>query len=320
MSQELLVLIAGSATLALLVLAALVLSDRRRRAHRARVARALSGHRPDTIPTATKPRQRRSRAARPGDPVGRNLARLDEALARAGMTVSAGEVLTQIGIAVLALYAIFVLLLQLPLVQAVAMAVAGPAALLLLVLRFKRARRIAAFTAGLPDALDVFARGLKAGRPVADSLSIVVENAPDPVRGELARCRDQIKMGTTLADAFADLAARMPTAEAHFFGVATALQSETGGNLIETIENLSAQLRERRKLKQKARALSSEARASAIILASLPFAVGLVIFLLNAAYLDPLFSDPRGRAMLITGICSIALGIFMMVRMGKLDV
>ncbi|MGR3708372.1 MAG: hypothetical protein ACU0A9_02925, partial [Alterinioella nitratireducens] len=111
MSQELLVLIAGSATLALLVLAGLVLSDRRRRAHRARVARALSGHRPDTIPTATKPRQRRSRAARPGDPVGRNLARLDEALARAGMTVSAGEVLTQIGIAVLALYAIFVLLL-----------------------------------------------------------------------------------------------------------------------------------------------------------------------------------------------------------------
>ena len=72
MSQELLVLIAGSATLALLVLAALVLSDRRRRAHRARVARALSGHRPDTIPSATKPRQRRSRAARPGDPVGRN--------------------------------------------------------------------------------------------------------------------------------------------------------------------------------------------------------------------------------------------------------
>lgn len=320
MSQDLLILIAGFAVLALLVLAALVLSDRRRRALRARLARALPGHEPQAQAPGRKPRAPRTRRAQSRDPVGRVLARLDGALTRAGMTVSAGEVLTQIGIAVLALYAFAALVLRLGPVLAVPFCVAVPALILMLVLRVKRGKRMAAFTAGLPDALDVFARGLKAGRPVADSLSIVVENAPEPVRGELARCRDQIRMGSGLADAFADLAVRMPTSEAHFFGVATALQSETGGNLIETIENLSGQLRERRKLKQKARALSSEARASAVILASLPFAVGLVIFLLNAAYLDPLFSDPRGRAMGITGICSIALGIFMMIRMGKLDV
>ena len=86
------------------------------------------------------------------------------------------------------------------------------------------------------------------------------------------------------------------------------------------MENLAAQLRERRKLKQKARALSSEARASAVILAALPFAVGCVILFLNAGYLEPLVSDPRGRVMLGGGLISILVGILMMMRMGRLDV
>ncbi len=155
---------------------------------------------------------------------------------------------------------------------------------------------------------------------MSDSLGIVVNTAKGPIQREFARCYDEICMGTTLPKSLARLEMRVPTAEVSFFSVATSLQAETGGNLIETMEGLAGQLRERRKLRKKARALSSEARASAVILASLPFAVALALALLNGAYLEPLYADPRGRLMSAAAVASISLGVFMMIRMGKLDV
>ena len=115
----------------------------------------------------------------------------------------------------------------------------------------------------------VFARGLRAGCPVSSSLAIVFETSKGPLFREFSRCHNEICMGTTLPESLARLEARVPTAEVSFFTLATTLQAETGGNLIETIESLAAQLRERRKLRKKARALSSEARASAVVLAAL---------------------------------------------------
>ena len=116
------------------------------------------------------------------------------------------------------------------------------------------------------------------------------------------------------------LSQRLPLPEIVFFSVATTLQAETGGNLIETLESLASQLRERRKLRKKAHALSSEARASAVILAGLPFAVAVALALLNAGYLEPLYADPRGQIMSLVALCSIGLGIYVMIRMGKLNV
>lgn len=95
------------------------------------------------------------------------------------------------------------------------------------------------------------------------------ETSKGPLFREFSRCHNEICMGTTLPESLARLEARVPTAEVSFFTLATTLQAETGGNLIETIESLATQLRERRKLRKKARALSSEARASAVVLAAL---------------------------------------------------
>lgn len=319
MALDVLILILGGIAVAVALLGALIVMDRHRRAHQERLQNALPARH---IAAQQQPAKKRREAseARAEDAIGRVLGRLDTALIGAGFRASAGECLAQFGMAVLVLYAAVVLGLGMNPVMAVPLAIMAPAVMFILILRIARGRRMVAFTAGLPEALDVFARGLKAGRPVADSLSIVIENAPEPVRSELLICHGQICLGTGLADAFTDLARRMPTPEANFFGVATALQTETGGNLVETMENLATQLRDRRKLKQKARALSSEARASAVILASLPFAVGCVILFLNASYLEPLISDSRGRVMLSGGLISIVLGIFMMMRMGRLDV
>ena len=296
-----------------LALFGLVHLDRLRRRHEARLRRALTYE--NRAPVKTPKRVVSSKSSKHN-----LLARIKGDLAKTNLRFSLVEIFVQLGLSVLGMYALAVLVLDIHPLIALPVAILLPVFIVVLVLRIAKASYRSAFTAELPEALDIFARGLRAGRPVSDSLSIVVDNAKGPIQREFSRCRDELRMGTTLPDSLARLESRVPTPEVSFFSVATALQSETGGNLIETMEGLASQLRERRKLRKKARALSSEARASALILASLPFAVALAIALLNGAYLEPLYADPRGQVMSATAITSIALGVFVMARMGKLDV
>lgn len=307
-----LILLAALATLCCaLALALLIHADRQRRRLMARLRRI----RPEVAALPAAPRKS---AERFGD--GSLTARVERHLAQTSLRVSVSELLIQIALAAFGLFAVMALFTPIPPLLALPLAPGVPLAVAVLVIRMAKARYRAAFTDGLPEALDVFARGLRAGRPVSDSLGIVVASAKGPLQREFARCHDEICMGTSLPRSLARLEQRVPTAEVSFFTVATALQAETGGNLIETMEGLAGQLRERRKLRKKVRALSSEARASAVILAALPFAVGLALAALNPAYLAPLYEDPRGRIMSFAACSSISLGVFMMQRMGKLDV
>lgn len=311
MTLSILMLVAAFALFAGLALYMIMRADRQRRAHRARLMRVRTE-------TATTPQARRRAATSAG--ASGLIARLERELAQTNLRVSLTELLVQISMGTLGLYAFCVLVAGMHPLLAAPFALAGPVMTFLWILRIAKNRYRTAFIAELPEALDVFARGLRAGRPVSDSLGIVVETAKGPIQTEFSRCHNEISMGTTLSDSLARLETRIPTPEVSFFAVATALQHETGGNLIETMEGLAAQLRERRKLRRKARALSSEARASALILAALPFAVTLVIGLMNGSYLEPLYADPRGRIMALTGLTSISLGVFVMAQMGKLDV
>jgi tight adherence protein B len=295
-----------------LVLGLLVRSDRQRRRHLARLRRV----RPDTAKPMVKTQRAFSEKHRKFGIV----ARIEQELAKTSLRTSVSELLVQVFIAAVGIYGLAVILARVHPLTALPFAILVPVGTAFLVLRMAKNRYRAAFTADLPEALDVFARGLRAGRPVSDSLSIVVANAKGPIQSEFSRCHDEICMGTTLPDSLARLELRIPTAEVSFFSVATSLQAETGGNLIETMEGLADQLRDRRKLRKKARALSSEARASAVILALLPFAVTLAIAVLNGAYLEPLYADPRGQMISLIALSSIGLGVFIMARMGKLDV
>ena len=302
-----------------LALIGLIWVDRDARRRKARIARA-SGASGNAVQhqTDAAPKETASSVANTSE---REVFQLLERRIRyAGLRLSPLELVMQIAFAMFALYAIGVLALGMSPILTALIAVGTPVACAALVLHIAKSRRMAAFSDGLPEALDVFARGLKAGRPVADSISVVVENSSDPIKSEFARCQDELRLGTSLPDSLDRLCRRMPTPEVRFFSVATALQGQTGGNLVETMENLAAQLRDRRKLKKKGRALSSEARASAMILAGLPFTVGMAIALLNPGYLEPLYADPRGQVMSLTALCSIGFGIFMMIRMGKLHV
>jgi len=311
MTLNIAILAAGVLVFASLSLCLLVLADRERRRHIARLRRV----RTQTTAPLVRTRKRHVPAVK-----GSVFNRLEQQMAQTNLRLSVTELLVQVGIGVLAIYALSVLVLGLNPLLALPLAAVLPVLAAAWIIRFAQNRYQGAFTAELPEALDVFARGLRAGRPISDSLSVVVENAKGPIRHEFARCHDEICMGTTLSDSLERLEHRIPTPEVSFFSVATSLQAETGGNMIETMEGLATQLRERRQLRKKARALSSEARASAVILASLPFAVALVIGLLNGAYLEPLYADPRGQIMALGAVSSISVGVFMMVQMGKLDV
>lgn len=247
-------------------------------------------------------------------------AALEAALARSGLSVSLGEVIGIAAVTTALLWAGLIALFGSPPVLLLLLAPLVAGAGIALVVRLAQARRLADFTESLPEALDIFARGLKAGRPVADSLALVVANTTGPIAVEMDRCLGHLRIGRSLNETFARLAEHVHTPEVRFFATAVALQAETGGNLVETIENLAAQLRERRKLKKKIRALSAEARASAFVLGALPFVVGGAILVLNASYLQPLVFDPRGRVMALLGLAGILAGVLMIVRLGKLDV
>jgi len=180
-------------------------------------------------------------------------------------------------------------------------------------------RRVAQFIEQFPDAIDLICRGLRSGLPVTESIATVGREMPDPVGIEFRRVGDSVRIGQSLDAALWDVARRIDTPEYRFLVIAMAIQRETGGNLAETLTNLSDLLRKRRQLKLKIRALSSEARASAYIVGALPFLVFGIVYMMNRAYIMMLWTDPRGMILGAVALCMIAIGAFIMYRMANFE-
>ncbi|MBT6095457.1 MAG: type II secretion system F family protein [Rhodospirillaceae bacterium] len=181
-------------------------------------------------------------------------------------------------------------------------------------------RRIGKFEALFPDAIDLMVRGLRSGLPVSETIAAVGREMSDPVGAEFRRVADAVRLGRDQEDALWDTARRLDTPEFKFFVISLAIQKETGGNLSETLANLSEILRRRRQMRLKVRAMSSEARASAYILGSLPFLMFGVIFLLNPGYEEQLFTDPRGKIMLLAAGGLMTTGIAVMAKMVRFEI
>ncbi len=128
------------------------------------------------------------------------------------------------------------------------------------VLRYLVNKRLKAFTANFANAIDLIVRGVKTGMTVAECLSIVGKEMPDPIGVEFRHITESIQMGITLEDCLNRLITRVPTNEARFFTIVLITQQTTGGNLAETLAKLSGILRDRKKMRDKIKALSSEAK------------------------------------------------------------
>ncbi len=181
-------------------------------------------------------------------------------------------------------------------------------------------RRRNKFVANFPEAIDLMVRGIKSGLPITETLKIVGDESPDPVGVEFRQITDAIRFGKKLDDALWDTAHRLDLAEFNFFTVSLSIQSETGGNLAETLVNLSDVLRGRRQMKLKIKALASEPKASAYIIGSLPFIMFALIYVMSTDYAMKLFQDPRGWMMVVAGSISFLIGIGVMIRMVRFEI
>jgi len=184
----------------------------------------------------------------------------------------------------------------------------------------KVTKRIDQFNAIFPDALDLMVRALRSGIPIQEAIANASNEMGEPVGGIFRRVQHEMRVGVPLEDAFWRVAETIKVPEFNFLIIAMSIQRETGGNLAETLGNLSQLLRERRQMKLKIRAFSSEARATAMIMGSLPFVLGLVLFLLNPDYMSTMFSDPRGMTMLGIAGASMSIGIFIIKRMASFEI
>ena len=175
--------------------------------------------------------------------------------------------------------------------------------------------RMKKFSLEFPNAVDVIVRGIKSGLPVHECFKIIARESPAPLGPEFQTLVEGLGVGLTLEQALEKMYGRMPTSELRFFTIVIAIQQKTGGNLAEALGNLSAVLRARRMMGEKIKALSSEALASAGIIASLPPAVMTMVMFTTPGYMMPLFTDFRGNFLLLIAAVLMSTGIFVMKRM-----
>jgi tight adherence protein B len=182
----------------------------------------------------------------------------------------------------------------------------------------ERARRL---TEQLPDGLDLLARSMQAGHGISEAMRAVAEELPLPLAQEFGRVYEENNLGRDFRDCLASLTVRNPKSfDLQIFVSSVLLQRETGGNLVEILNNISGTIRQRFVFQGKVRALTSEARFTAYILGGLPFAIGTLISLVQPQYLQPLFHDPLGTLMLLYAAFSFSLGVFLMRETSKVEV
>lgn len=176
-------------------------------------------------------------------------------------------------------------------------------------------RRIKKFTSDFPDAMDIIVRGIRSGLPVHDSLRVIAQESSEPLASQFNRLVESLSMGASVDQALEKMHENMPTPEVRFFSIVLAIQQKTGGNLAEALANLSTVIRARKLMREKAKALSGEAVASAAIIGSLPPVVATLISITAPDYMRPLFTDPRGHLMLMAGAFWMTIGVLSMRKM-----
>jgi len=189
-----------------------------------------------------------------------------------------------------------------------------------LYVNIKRDRRFKRFSAEFPNALDVIVRGVKAGLPLIDCLKIIATETQDPVKQEFKVLIKDQTLGMPLAEAVQRLADRIPLTEASFFAIVVAIQSRSGGSMSEALGNLSKVLRERKKIREKIKAMSGEAKASALIIGVLPVVVIGLLYMTSPKYIALLFTTQTGHIVLAACGLLMASGTMVMRKMINFDV
>lgn len=247
-----------------------------------------------------------------------NKATLELKLARAGLSWTKRTFYTVSGASAAILGLLLFIITDSP-VAAAGAAFAGGFGVPAWLLRHLRLRRIAKFNKELPNAVDVVVRGIRTGIPVGDCFRMVSREAEEPVRSEFRTVIETQAMGLSLGEAVSRLFERVPTAEVNFFAIVINIQQQSGGNLSEALNNLSVVLRDRAKMRGKVQAMSMEAKASASIIACLPFAVAGITTLTSPDYISLLWTTDVGTIALVGAAIWMSIGVFTIKKMIAFD-
>ncbi len=172
-----------------------------------------------------------------------------------------------------------------------------------------RSRRLRKFEEGLPDAIDLFNRTMKAGHNIHAGLETIASESLDPVRMEFKKVVEELALGSPIEAALHNLGKRVPLIDLKFFVTGLILQRQTGANMVQVLENLALLVRERLHLAAKMKASTAQQRFSAGLLCALPLVVGFGFWILKPEYTRLLYTDPTGQKFLTYAICSELVGI-----------
>jgi len=207
------------------------------------------------------------------------------------------------------------LVAKMPPIGAVPVFLFGVVALPMLVLKLMASKRQAKFTEDFANAIDLVVRGVRSGLPVNECFKVCAREFPAPLGEEFRMLVEGQNLGISIDDLMEKGIERIPTAEYKFFAIVIQIQRQTGGNLADTLSGLSNVLRERKKMRDKARAMASEATASAAIIGSLPFAVATLLSIVNPDYLLVLYYEKTGNYLVGFGLFWMFLGSMVMRKM-----
>jgi tight adherence protein B len=184
----------------------------------------------------------------------------------------------------------------------------------------RRAKRFQKFEEKFPEAIDTLARAVRAGHAFTTALELIANEVSEPVAGEFRQLFEEQKFGLPVRDALMNLAERIPLVDVKFFVTAVMLQRETGGNLAEILDNLSYVIRERFKILRQVRVHTAQGRLTMVLLMALPPTIVLVMVIMNPGFIQPLFTDPLGHALIVGGITLQTLGYFVIRRIIRIQV
>jgi tight adherence protein B len=245
-------------------------------------------------------------------------ASLSTKIAQAGLSWSKQRFFITSGIFALAAF-LAGLLAKAGLLTALGFAFAAGAGFPFWLLKFLKKRREAKFLHAFPDSVDIIVRGVKAGLPLLDSMRMITNDAPEPLRSEFRSILEVQAIGLPIGEACGKLYERIPVPEANFFGIVIGIQQKAGGNLSEALGNLSRVLRDRKKMKAKIQAMSMEAKASAAIIGALPLAVMGLVYITSPQYIELLWTESLGRIMLLCCGFWMSMGVLVMRKMINFD-
>ncbi|MFL5332452.1 MAG: type II secretion system F family protein [Geminicoccaceae bacterium] len=274
-------------------------------------------------PASVRRRQARTMLGRPGLDLVRLLPRsaaMRRRLDQAGLGLNIADYALLCALAGLCAGLVLAFVVRAPWPIAAAAGVAAATGLPHGLLEWRIRGRKRRFLSQFPDAIDLIVRGVRSGLPVAEALHAAGQELPNLVGSLFREVTGTVKLGKTLDESLALAGRTLDVQELKFFMISLTIQQETGGNLGEILYNLGVLMRRREQMKLKIKAMSSEARASAMIIGSLPFIMFGVIYLIDPAYVMKLFIDPRGWMLLAAGLSSLGMGLGTMGKMVRFEI